>query len=80
MECAGKCSTGKREHGPADTDAHQQKEKKRPEDVLHAVLGAAASQKSEGHGNDDGEEKECLKVRDLERGNGGHALRPRAAS
>ena len=80
MECAGKCSTGKGEHGPADPDSDQEKKEERPEDVFDAVFGAAATEESKGDRDDHGEEKKCLEVRELERRYGGHALCPRAAS
>ncbi len=80
MECAGECSTRKRKHRPADPDTHQEKKKERPENVFEAVLGAAAAQEAEGNGNYHGEEQKGLEVREFERGNGGHALCPRAAS
>src|SRR6267378_3911478 len=70
MDCAGKRSTGKRKHRPADADTHQEKEKERPENVFDAVFGATAAKEAEGNGNYHGEEKKGLEVREFERGNG----------
>ena len=80
MDCAEKRLVGKREHRPADAYAHQEEEKERPENVFDAIFGATAAKESEGHGNYHGEEKKGLEVREFERGNGRHALCPRAAS
>src|ERR1700756_4635331 len=70
---SGTCLMGKGKHRPPDADAHQQKKKQRPENVLHAVLGAAAAKKTEGDGNDHGEEQKRLEVGEFERRQSDHA-------
>ena len=62
-------------HGPGDADTYREKQKERPQYVLDAVFRTAASQKTEGHGNNRSEHQQSLKMRQ-----GNHALRPRAAS
>lgn len=69
-----------REHGPSDSDSYHEEEEKRPKDVLDAVFGLAAAEKTEGDGDDRGEKQERLPVGQADREQRSHALRPRAAS
>src|SRR5690348_8535238 len=55
-------SARERVHGPADADSDKQKKQQRPEDVLDALFGLAASQKAEGNGNHQGKEYQGLQV------------------
>jgi len=57
---------GERVHRPADRHTDQQEQKERPDDVFHAVNRTAAAQKTEGHRNDQCEERHGLEVRELE--------------
>jgi hypothetical protein len=67
-------------HHPPDAYAHKQKQEERPQNVLEAVIGTAASEKPKGNGNHRREKQKRLKVRHHERGSRRQALRPRAAS
>ena len=67
-------------HGPGDANSHGKEQEKRPEDVLDAVLRAAASQKAESDRNHRREQQEGLEMRQRKAIRGNHALRPRAAS
>jgi len=67
-------------HCPTDSDPDQQEQKQRPDDVFYAVARAAPAQKSERNGNQQREERHCLKMGEGKPDRGDHALRPRAAS
>src|SRR2546430_17556913 len=49
-------------HGPANAHAHQEKKQQGPEDVLHALLGLAAAEKSECNGNHQSKNHQGLQV------------------
>ncbi len=69
-----------RVHRPADSDPNQQKQKQRPDDVFYAVARPSPAQKSKRNGNQQREERHCLKMGEGKPDRGDHALRPRAAS
>jgi hypothetical protein len=70
----------KRIHRPANADAYQNEEKKRPQDIPDSIFRLTSSEKPKGHGDHRGKQQKRLDVRHRDLLQHGYALRPRAAS